>query len=168
MSSYTYCENCRSCSYGLGPFGPPHPMPLPCTVCINLVSIYAPLCSQSSCSSEYLCDHSAIDSSLPPSDLIADAIKRSSVAHLFHFYHVLCDIASIPRKTPSAWVMAEAPSPPLASSPSATGDHVNTYTLRGNIGTSTSSGQALELDARSLARMCLKIVGGEMGMGVGH
>jgi hypothetical protein len=31
-----------------------------------------------------------------------------------------------------------------------------------------SSGQALELDARSLARMCLKIVGGEMGLDVGR
>lgn len=124
--------------------------------------------AHSSLSSEYLRLHTAIDSSLPPSDLVADAVKRSSVAHLFHFYHVLCDIASIPRKTPSAWVMAEAPSPSLPSSPSATGDHDNTYTSRSKIGTSTPSGQASELDARSLARMCLKIVGEEMGMGVGR
>jgi hypothetical protein len=141
-------------------------MRLPRTVCNKLVGIYASLCSHSSFSSEYLCVHTAIDSSLPPSNLIADAVKRSSVAHLFHFYHVLCDIASIPRKTPSAWVMAEAPSLLLPSSPSATGDHVNT--VRGKIGTSMSSGQALELHARLLARMYLKIVGGEMGMDVGR
>ncbi|KAF8879578.1 guanine nucleotide exchange factor in Golgi transport N-terminal-domain-containing protein [Infundibulicybe gibba] len=36
--------------------------------------------------------------------LISDAVKRSSVAHLFHFYPVLCEIASMPRKTPSGWV----------------------------------------------------------------
>ena len=28
----------------------------------------------------------AIDASLPPSELIADAVKRSSRAHMFHFY----------------------------------------------------------------------------------
>lgn len=77
---------------------------------------------------------------------------------------MLCDIASIPRKTPSAWVMAEAPPPLSPSSSNTTGEHVDVDISRGKIGTSTSNGQALELDARSLARVCLKIVGGEMGM----
>lgn len=84
---------------------------------------------------------------------------RSSIAHLFQFYDVLCDIAAIPRKTPSAWVMAEAPSPISPSSP-----------VKGS-GLSLSSrtrysGQdgALQLDARVLARECLKLVGQEIGI----
>ena len=107
----------------------------------------------------------AIDSSLPPSELIADAVKRSSVAHLFRFYHDLCNIASIPRKTPSAWIMAEAPSP-SSSSPSPGGEHDDADASRGKIGTSVSNGKALELDARSLARECLKTIGQELGMGL--
>jgi len=84
----------------------------------------------------------AIDASLSPSLLIADAVKRSSVAHLFHFYPVLCEIASIPRKTPSSWVLSRVPD--KSSSPD--GD------------------EATELDARVLARECLKEVGREMGV----
>jgi len=110
----------------------------------------------------------AINSLLPPSELISDAVKRSSVAHLFQFYHILCDIASIPRKTPSGWVMANALSPLSPSSPRSAESHVDADTSRGQIGTSIPNGQALELDARSLARECLKIIGGEMGVGIGH
>ncbi|KAJ7449990.1 hypothetical protein B0H11DRAFT_323334 [Mycena galericulata] len=84
----------------------------------------------------------AIDATLSPSLLIADAVKRSSVAHLFHFYPVLCEIASIPRKTPSSWVLSRAAD--KASSP--------------------ERDEVTELDARVLARDCLKEVGREMGM----
>lgn len=97
----------------------------------------------------------AIDVSLPPPLLISDAVKRSSVAHLFHFYPVLCEIASIPRKTPSGWFLA-SPSHRLA----AKGDNGNTTPL----GTLEQSEQAIELDARVLARACLKEVGKEMGV----
>ncbi|KAH8829338.1 hypothetical protein DL96DRAFT_1668827 [Flagelloscypha sp. PMI_526] len=31
--------------------------------------------------------------------------KRTDVAHLFHFYHVLCQIVSIPRKAPMTWLV---------------------------------------------------------------
>jgi hypothetical protein len=81
----------------------------------------------------------AIDATLSPSLLIADAVKRSSVAHLFHFYPVLCEIASIPRKTPSSWVLSRAAD-------------------------ALGSDEAMELDARVLARECLKEVGREMGV----
>ncbi|KAJ7026944.1 hypothetical protein C8F04DRAFT_1008614 [Mycena alexandri] len=83
-----------------------------------------------------------IAASLGPSLLIADAVKRSSVAHLFHFYPVLCEIASIPRKTPSSWVLARL------------GDKTS----------SPDSGEVTELDARVLTRECLKEVGREMGV----
>jgi hypothetical protein len=49
----------------------------------------------------------AIDTSLPPAGLIADSVKRSSRAHLFHFYTLLSEIASVPRKAPSAWITAD-------------------------------------------------------------
>jgi len=93
---------------------------------------------------EFCVEQPAIDSSLSPSLLIADAVKRSSVAHLFHFYPVLCEIASIPRKTPSTWVVAQPSSP------------------SGQNGGDVA--KAVELDARVLARECLKEVGKEMGV----
>ncbi|OBZ73105.1 Protein MON2 [Grifola frondosa] len=51
--------------------------------------------------SQYCVEQPSIVQSLEPSQLIADAVKRSTKAHLFHFYPILCEIVSIPRKTPS-------------------------------------------------------------------
>jgi hypothetical protein len=97
-------------------------------------------------------EFAAIETSLDSKGLVTDAVRRSSKAHLFHFYHVFCEIASLPRKTPSAWL----------SSPS---------------DRSTSEGQSLivqeekdrtkdfvEFDARILSRECLKAIGDEMGL----
>jgi hypothetical protein len=81
---------------------------------------------------------SDIDCSRSPSDIIADAVKRSAVAHLFHFYPVFCEIVSIPRRTPNAWVSSHAG-----------GDQ------NGDVA-------ATLLDARVLAKECLKLVGKEM------
>jgi hypothetical protein len=81
-----------------------------------------------------------IDTTLAPSALVAEAISRSNIAHLFHFYPVLCEIASIPRKTPFA-VMKERPN-----------------------GKSSQQNEPIHLDARSLARECLRMVGQEMGV----
>ncbi|KAF7333497.1 Protein MON2 [Mycena venus] len=92
--------------------------------------------------SSFAVEQPAVDASLSPPLLIADAVKRSSIAHLFHFYPVLCEIASIPRKTPSTWVLARA----------------------GDKGSSSEGEEAVELDARVLARECLKEVGREMGV----
>ncbi|KAJ7054837.1 hypothetical protein C8F01DRAFT_1161520 [Mycena amicta] len=69
---------------------------------------------------------------------------RSSVAHLFHFYSVLCQIASVPRRTPSTWVRV------LPGTPSKVDGR--------------EEEEAKELDARTLARECLKVVGREMGV----
>ncbi|KAF8198188.1 hypothetical protein K438DRAFT_1823993 [Mycena galopus ATCC 62051] len=92
--------------------------------------------------SSFAVEQPAIDASLSPSLLIADAVKRSSIAHLFYFYPVLCEIASIPRKTPSTWVLPRAAADKGPS----------------------SEDEAIELDARVLARECLKEVGKEMGV----
>ncbi|KAJ7226681.1 hypothetical protein GGX14DRAFT_692973 [Mycena pura] len=93
--------------------------------------------------SAFAVEQPAIDASLSPALLVADAVKRSSVAHLFHFYPVLCEIASIPRRTPSTWVL----SPRAGEGDTMEGDD-----------------DATELDARTLARACLKEVGREMGV----
>lgn len=92
-------------------------------------------------------DQPALDVSSTPSLLIADAVKRSAVAHLFHFYGVLCEIASIPRKTPSTWAIS-----PMAAGISPLNGH--TENING----------AVQLDARDLSRQCLKEVGKEMGV----
>ena len=113
-----------------------------------------------------------IDISKGPSVLIADAVKRSSIAHLFQFYPLFCEIASIPRKTPSAWVMAQTSLPrssPIVLSANARNGK-DGESPRSSIVTGTgergegSDDQAIELDARVLARGCLLEVGKEMGV----
>ncbi|KAG2050060.1 hypothetical protein BDR06DRAFT_960556 [Suillus hirtellus] len=98
----------------------------------------------------------AVDVGLSPSALIADVVKRSSVAHIFYFYSVLCEIASIPRKTPSTWVIA-------TSSPPETNQERRGNVLRHHIGALEEGGDAIEIDARTLARKALQILGKEMG-----
>ncbi len=94
---------------------------------------------------------SAIDQTLTPSALISDAVKRSTKAHLFHFYPILCEIVAIPRKPPTAWVM--------------TGGHRMSAESRNTSGEDASDGHAVELDARTLVKDCLKEVGRELGVG---
>lgn len=95
----------------------------------------------------------AIDASLAARALITDAVQRSSKAHLFHYYHILVEMASIPRKSPSAW---------LASPNNKATAH------NGNSGIAANefdgSKPVVELDARSLARECLRQIGKEMGL----
>ncbi|EMD41098.1 hypothetical protein CERSUDRAFT_111675 [Gelatoporia subvermispora B] len=105
-----------------------------------------------------------VDPSLTPAQLIADTIKRSSIAHLFHFYPIFCEIVSILRKTPTAWVMTKA----RRTSADFT---ANSEDVRKSISwTQVASGaaqegRAVELDARLLVKECLKDVGREMGVG---
>ncbi|TFK22523.1 hypothetical protein FA15DRAFT_757922 [Coprinopsis marcescibilis] len=80
-----------------------------------------------------------------PSELIADSVKRSIIAHLFHFYPVLCEIASIPRKTPVTWVSKPTTSAQLTPITQAQDD-------------------VSQRDARFIARSCLQEVGKEMGV----
>jgi hypothetical protein len=95
-----------------------------------------------------------------PKQLVSDAVKRSSAAHLFHFYPVLCEIASIPRKTPSAWV---SPSPRSSvNSVSRTGASPSRTPIVSE--QNSQEVHPVELDARILARSCLKEVGKEMGV----
>ncbi|KAF8495991.1 hypothetical protein F5888DRAFT_1804548 [Russula emetica] len=57
--------------------------------------------------SKYAKEQPAVDTSLPPAELIADSVKRSSRAYIFHFFSLLCEIASVPHKAPSAWIFAD-------------------------------------------------------------
>lgn len=93
-----------------------------------------------------------IETSLDPKSLIADAVRRSSRAHLFHFYHIFCEIASLPRKTPSAWLS----SPPEHTA----GDGQSRIAQEEN----ERLKDFMEFDARTLARECLKAIGQEMGL----
>jgi hypothetical protein len=87
--------------------------------------------------------------------LIADVVRRSSVAHLFYFYSVLYEIASIPRKAPSAWVISNS----LASQ---TDQERRGNSVQPHIG-AVEKGNAVEVDARTLARGVMKVLGKEMG-----
>jgi len=95
---------------------------------------------------------SVIETSLDPKGLITDAVRRSSKAHLFYFYNVFCEIASLPRKTPSAWLLSPSDHPTdEGRSHVAQEEQEKTKVL-------------IELDARALARECLKAIGEEMGL----
>lgn len=69
---------------------------------------------------------------------------------------MLREIASIPRKTPSAWVITN-------SSPSETDQERKGNSVPPHIGALEKGGNAVEVDARTLARDALKVLGKEMG-----
>jgi hypothetical protein len=96
-----------------------------------------------------------IETSLDPKGLITDAVRRSSKAHLFHFYHVFCEIASLPRKAPSTWL-----SSPLDHSGGDGGSRI----AREEQEKTKETKDFIEFDARTLARECLKVIGKEMGL----
>lgn len=102
----------------------------------------------------------AIGAELPipknPKDLIADSVKRSTVAHLFHFYPVLCEIASIPRGSPSEIRGA------IAIQQSHSGRKEKNGVIPEREVSKSELGE--ELDARTVARRCLKEVGREIGV----
>jgi len=102
--------------------------------------------------SQYASEQPGFTSSLSPAQVLAEAGKRSWIAHLFHFYDPLCQIVAIPQKLPSAWVGLDVLKPgritSLEYSESATvSDHKDT--------------QHEELDARRLATACLEEIGKE-------
>ncbi|EIW78018.1 hypothetical protein CONPUDRAFT_146079 [Coniophora puteana RWD-64-598 SS2] len=99
-----------------------------------------------------------VDASLPPSALVADVVRRSAVAHLFYFYPVLCEIASIPRKTPSTWVSLSSRNVPQMSA-------TTNVTRIGDHSSPSDDDAISEVDARILAKQCLKVLGKEMGTG---
>ncbi|KAH9049815.1 hypothetical protein EDB83DRAFT_2543167 [Lactarius deliciosus] len=103
--------------------------------------------------SKYATDQPAVDTSLPASELIADSVKRSSRAHVFHFYALLCEIVSIPRKAASAWISLTPGAPAVHP------DHP-----LGRVVAGSGHGHLVSLDARALARECLREVGRELGV----
>ncbi|TFY71218.1 hypothetical protein EVG20_g1792 [Dentipellis fragilis] len=105
----------------------------------------------------------AIDPLLPPQELIADTVKRSSRAHLFHLYTIICEIASVPHKAPSAWIMMNDVHPPLpmpGSSTDSSGMSMKSRVVQQKLG----SNQLVKMDAQLLALGCLKEIGKEMGI----
>lgn len=91
---------------------------------------------------------------MPSSQIIAEAVKCSTVAHLFHFYTVLCEIVSIPRRTPGAWVVND-------------GNELGKGAKGAAQANNTSNEidvPAERVDARDLARRCLIAAGREMGV----
>lgn len=84
---------------------------------------------------------------------MSDAAKRSPAALLFHFYSAICEIASIPRRTPAAWAFTQQSD--LNHAKQGSRIKINRY---------QSAEDVAELDARILARDCLKIIGQEMGV----
>jgi hypothetical protein len=120
-----------------------------------------------------LSHHQAVDTSLPPPELIADSVKRSSRAHMFHLYSLLCEIASVPRKAPSAWiasdrlVVASSLSGGLAGSKEKEESAAAVRTHHpgsSRSGSGSGLGHLVSFDARGLARDCLKEVGRELGV----
>ncbi|KAH9475059.1 Protein MON2-like protein [Psilocybe cubensis] len=107
---------------------------------------------------EYCINQPDIPIPSTPQELIADSVKRTTVAHLFHFYPILCEIASIPRRSPSEIRI-----------------YRSLHTRADKMEVASGGGEALDLlgrdnnsvsdlDARTVARECLKEIGREMGV----
>jgi hypothetical protein len=108
----------------------------------------------------------AVNTSLSPAELIADSVKRSSGAHMFHFYSLLCEIASVPRKAPSAWISADRLAI-LSGVPAEKEKEMETAAtgrIRHPSNSRPGPGYLVSFDARELARECLKEVGRELGV----
>ena len=130
----------------------------------------------------FLSDVSTRLDTLPTSrELVSDTIKRSTVAHLFHFYPVLCEIASIPRRSPTAWVQTSDSDKVNRGKKNERDDGKTKGKLqkketnnkeKSNRAVADAAisadgdlkGDVIELDARTLARDCLKELGREMGV----
>lgn len=91
--------------------------------------------------------------------------QRSTLGHLFHFYPLLLDIATLPNKPPILWMM-----PSLND----VGGTLTTQTENplGNNGDGTTprigtilggKSEPVEVDSRRLAGRCLEILGKEFG-----
>ncbi|KAI6140148.1 hypothetical protein BKA82DRAFT_4216431 [Pisolithus tinctorius] len=105
-----------------------------------------------------------IDPSLPSSALIPDIVRRSPVAHLFHFYTVLCELSSIPRQTPSAWIVSPPPTPASSIRSRVPEDKGSTpWPGPSAPRADMMSNEVTVVDARGLARECLKVLGKELG-----
>jgi len=85
---------------------------------------------------------------------------------MFHFYSLLCEIASVPRKAPSAWITADRLS--VLSSVLAEKENDMETAATGRAHDRRSSrpgpGHLVSFDGRELARECLKEVGRELGV----
>ena len=79
--------------------------------------------------------HAAVDPALQGPALVADVLKRSSRGHLYHFYTLLCDVATLPGRSTAIWIEDD-----------------------------TESGFSRELDSRHLATKALALVGQEIGV----
>lgn len=85
---------------------------------------------------------------------------------MFHFYSLLCEIASVPRKAPSTWISADRLA--VLSGVPADKEMEGIKTAATGPAHRASSrpgpGNLVSLDARELARECLKEVGRELGV----
>ncbi|TFK71822.1 hypothetical protein BDN72DRAFT_409999 [Pluteus cervinus] len=107
------------------------------------------LASMSDNPSKVALEQPPINTTSALSILISEAIKRSPLAHLFHFYPILCEIVSIPRKLPTTRTRVGGSNTVFASSQP-----------NGNL----PHPSVVELDARLLAKSCLQLLGKEMGV----
>lgn len=121
--------------------------------------------------SEVAVEQPALDISLPPSQLIPQAVQRSTVAHLFHFHSLLCDIATLPAQPPSVWVLPSINEVNETVTVDEDSAGSNAYPQNGSpvdkrssIGiTLGAKAKAVEVNSRQLARDCLVVLGKEFG-----
>ncbi|PPR04311.1 hypothetical protein CVT24_013384 [Panaeolus cyanescens] len=94
-----------------------------------------------------------------PKEIISDSAKRSTIGHLFHFYPVLCEIASLPKSTPNSWISPNGLSG--SASPQKRQSAVIINKRQSRIPKDTPP---VDVDARTLALECLKEIGRELGV----
>ena len=81
---------------------------------------------------------------------------------MFHLYSLLCEIASVPRKAPSAWISADRLV--VFGGPAGTEKETAAAIRTHHPSSRHVSDHLVSFDARGLARECLKEVGRELGV----
>ena len=147
---FTFFTSCLNYDYGRGHYGP-----LCLTIQRSIVQdsqVWKPLASALILSTQRPSQDLGTDMDIPQTikELFADSAKRSSVAHLFHFYPLLCELASIPQ-SPSYHLMQN-------------GSRDSMRSVSNEKSVNRGSSAVVERDARHLAMECLKRIGREMGL----
>ena len=85
--------------------------------------------------------------------MIADATKRSTKAHLYHFYNVFCKILSLPRSLPSSLTSDDQ------NDDTAVKGSLAVNEMQSVMSVSVNSDLKEEVNARRLVYLCLLEIG---------
>jgi len=87
--------------------------------------------------------------------VIHEALRQSSRAHLFYLYPILLEFVASPLRLPKLWV---SPANVLFR------QETDSTTTQDEVPADVDQEEVKEVDSRMLAKLCLDLIGREMGL----